>query len=243
MVNSFKPLSNDSQGHAPVRVRSRLRVIQSLAPIKPILRLLATEELALLDAARREDARVSFNRRIKELAAPELAAADTRATNNARLRARRAAYRRARRSATFLPNAISPTYEALILLLLQTAIRGGEAARLRWTDLDEEDMTVMLDGFKYSPRRDLRINPELLTLLQRIPRTCEHVFDFGDRGIKVAWQRFCRRSELDTLTLLRLRKEAVCRAIERFPNINELRAFLGCWRGSEAEFIATIGFY
>jgi integrase len=242
MVNSFKPLSNDNQGQAPVK--SRVRVIRTLAPRKPLMRLFAVEELAVLDAARREDARASFSRRIKELAAPDLAAADTQATNDARLRARRAAYRRARFSAGLLLNATSPTLEALIVLLLQTAISGSDAVQLQWTDLDEQAMTVMLPGFKYRPRRYLPLSPDLLALLQRIPRTSDHVFDFGGHGIAVAWQRFCRRSGLNTLTLRRLRNEALFRAIERFPNTLKLMAFLGHYRRlsvSEAKFIGIFG--
>jgi integrase len=147
---------------------------------------------------------------------------------DARLKARKAAYRKAKSSASLLPHVISPTYEALILLLLQTAIRGGDVVQLRWTDLDEQAMTVMLDGLNIARGVFCPLTPALLALLQRLPRTSSRVFDFGAPcGFRAVWQRFCKRSGLTTLTLHRLRNEAVFRAQERFGNEVELRAFLG----------------
>jgi hypothetical protein len=67
MVKSFKTLTSDTRVHPPARLKSRVRVIRTLAPREPPLRLLAAEEVAVLETARREDALASLNKRIKEL--------------------------------------------------------------------------------------------------------------------------------------------------------------------------------
>lgn len=237
MVKSFKPLHNDIRVHVPADF-SRLRPLQTLAPREPFVRLGTAEESALLEAARREDALAAQGQRIKGLAAPDLAVADMQAIHSDRLRARRAAFRRARSCAATFSHPVPPAYEALVHMLLQTAL-GGSVAQLRWTDLDERAMTVTLDGYMYRPQRVLAITPELLVLLQRLPRTSTRIFDFGGSGITSAWRNFCRRPELTLLEIghSRLRREAVYRASERFPTECELRAFLGHMPRSSRRFL------
>jgi hypothetical protein len=160
----------------------------------------------LLEAARAEDFCLSQSRQVKALAAPELTASDSVTGKGARQKARKAAYRRARTTAS--PDyPAPPQFEAFILLLLDACFRPLEALTLEWADVDEAAGTVSLQGFKNTPTRTFRINADTLALLQRLPRTSPRVFDLSYRALSASWRSICRRSELHPLRLTTLRHE------------------------------------
>ncbi len=189
---------------------SRLQAKQ--ATCAPYREVSAAEVVRLLEAARCEDSRASLCQRIKKLAAPGLAASDALTANAARLKVRRAAYRRARVIATATPQPAAPEYEAFIRILLVTGLRTRDTLRLSWSGLDEQGLTVTLPGVRYQPHRVVEITPEILGLLQRLPRTSPNLFNFGQHELDTAWRRICLGSGLATLRLSHLRQEAVRRA-------------------------------
>ena len=187
------------------------------------------EEQRLLAAARMEDFRLSLSRQVKELAARELTASDSVTGKDARLKARRAAYRRARSlAATWSEHLAAPQCEAFILLLLEEGFRPLEALTFKWSDVNEAAGTVSLEESKYAPRRTFRISVNILALLQRLPRTSPRVFDLSYRALSASWRSICRSSNVHPLRLAALRHEAVCRAVESGRlQPWQLRAFLG----------------
>jgi integrase len=191
-------------------------------------RISLAEEQRLLKAARAEDFRLSLSRQVKELAASELTASDSMTEKDVRLKARRAAYRRARTQAAAWPEHLAaPHCEAFILLLLEAGFRPLPALTLKWSDVDEEAATVSLEESKYAPRRTFRVSVNVLALLGRLPRTSPRVFDLSYPALSAAWRSICKRSNLP-LHLATLRHEAVCRAVESGRlQPWQLRAFLG----------------
>jgi integrase len=72
------------------------------------------------------------------------------------------------------------TYSALLQLLKETAMRIGEAARLKWTDINAQSNTVILNlPEKGSNPRIFKASPKLISMIHASPKKGERVFGNG----------------------------------------------------------------
>ncbi|MBT0159093.1 tyrosine-type recombinase/integrase [Candidatus Bathyarchaeota archaeon A05DMB-2] len=86
---------------------------------------------------------------------------------------------------------------AFLLLLKETAMRRGEAKRLRWTDIDSERNTITLnEPEKRSRPRIWKVTPQLIAQLNALPKNSEKMF--GD----------CKMDSLKSAFLHLRRKQA-----------------------------------
>jgi len=61
--------------------------------------------------------------------------------------------------------------------LKETAMRSGEATRLRWTDIDSNNNTVTVNSpEKGGNPRIIKVSPRLIAMLHNMPRTSDYVF-------------------------------------------------------------------
>jgi integrase len=65
---------------------------------------------------------------------------------------------------------------AFVQLLKETGMRGGEALRLKWTDIDPANRTVNVTPEKGSNPRVFKVSTSLIERLNALPRTSDKVF-------------------------------------------------------------------
>lgn len=66
-------------------------------------------------------------------------------------------------------------------LLKETGMRCGEAFMLKWTDFDFENRTVNITPEKGSEPRQLKVSPQLISMLNSLPRRKEEAFACSSR--------------------------------------------------------------
>ena len=65
---------------------------------------------------------------------------------------------------------------ASLMLLKETGFRIGEAWKLKWTDLDEENGTIKTKAEKHGNPRMFKISPRLIAMLNSLPKKNEYIF-------------------------------------------------------------------
>jgi integrase len=69
-----------------------------------------------------------------------------------------------------------------LLLLKETGMRIGEAWKLKWTDLDDEQGTIRCKAEKHGKPRQFKISPLLISMLQKLPKNNEYLFSNSNLG-------------------------------------------------------------
>jgi integrase len=84
---------------------------------------------------------------------------------------------------------------AFLQLLKETAMRSGEAKRIEWTDIDFEKSLVTLNKpEKGSLARMWRVSPNLISMLNLLPRTSTRLFGSGSiRSYKATYTKMRKR--------------------------------------------------
>lgn len=115
-----------------------------------------------------------------------------------------------------------------------TCMRLGEVCRVTWDDLNNEASTLTIRD-----RKDPRIKkgnnctiplcPESLRIImnQKHTQESERIFPYKPQSIGAAWQRVCKKQQIENLHYHDLRAEGACRLFERGLNIVEVSKITG----------------
>ena len=126
-------------------------------------------------------------------------------------------------------NAMIPMQEC-VKFALESSRRQAEITRLRWDDLIEKDLVIVVRDVKH-PRtkkgNDLesKLTPEALEIIKRQPRTSELIFPYNPKSVGARFTRACRILGIQDLRFHDLRHEATSRLFERGYAIHEVAAF------------------
>ncbi|HEY6644469.1 site-specific integrase [Povalibacter sp.] len=164
------------------------------------VRLLDGEEEQLLDAAREEDRIQSRNRAIQKLLEPVRAkAAALDGSESTRKRYIAAERRTIETNLTTFE--IVPLYETLIVFLLATAARRGEALALLWANTNLLERTAFFPETKNGTARTAPLRAHLIDLLSKLSSTRDaaepRVFPVSGDSWDGAWDRIRARAGLD----------------------------------------------
>jgi len=78
----------------------------------------------------------------------------------------------------------------ILQLLKETGMRIGEAAQLKWRDIDFERMTVSVNTpEKNSNARIFKVSPKLIAMLNMLPKKNDKVFNGEPRGWRILFLR------------------------------------------------------
>jgi len=78
----------------------------------------------------------------------------------------------------------------ILQLLKETGMRIGEAAQLKWRDIDFERMTVSVNTpEKNSNARIFKVSPKLIAMLNMLPKKTDKVFNGEPRGWRILFLR------------------------------------------------------
>ena len=106
-----------------------------------------------------------------------------------------------------------PHIRAHFLLMLYTCMRGGEVKRLQWSNIDFRRNEIALPITKSGRPLYLPMSPEVVALLQDLPRKDGNPFVIcgrqpgkGRDNLAKAWRRICDRAGIDGATMHDLRR-------------------------------------
>lgn len=192
-------------------------------------RLEAGEEVRLLDAARHADQLRSLRLQAAGLSEEDFRAASLLPTPYAKNQARKAAEDKGLRRALDEGYPHIPFYETFIQFQIATAARRGETLGLTWDRIDFRKQTAHVPTSKNGRPRHLSIRRDILTLLEKLPRSSDLVFDISIKELLGAWNTICAQAGVENFHIHDCRHEGISRAAEsgQFPTILDLQGYSG----------------
>lgn len=117
---------------------------------------------------------------------------------------------------------------SLIPLAIETAMRAGELASLKWEHINLSKRTAVLPDTKNGDKRVVPLSLKALEILSRIERNGPNVFQLrSSYAITDAFRRITKRVGITGLRFHDLRHEAVSRLFEKRLNVMEVASISG----------------
>ena len=114
-----------------------------------------------------------------------------------------------------------------VIIAIETAMRRGEIANLKWKHVDLRRRVAHLPETKNGESRDVPLSPRALEILTRRSKvrsmTDSRVFGVEPNGISQAFSRVCKAAGIYDLRFHDLRHEATTRLAERFQPLELAR--------------------
>ena len=121
--------------------------------------------------------------------------------------------------------------EPIVRLALETGARQGEILALEWQHIDFDGPTAFLPDTKTDEPRKIPLSPAAYELLWdlgvRDGVSAGRVFPIGQMAVVHAFQRACKRAEIENLRFHDLRHEATSRLFEKGFNPMEAASVTG----------------
>ena len=104
----------------------------------------------------------------------------------------------------------------LIAWAIETAMRRGEIAAMRWEHLDIEGRVLLLPDTKNGTPREVPLSKAAQAVLDGLPRRPDgRVWGMRPDSISQAFERVCKAADIEGLTFHDLRHEATSRLFEK----------------------------
>nr|WP_297388446.1 site-specific integrase [Acidiferrobacter sp.] len=116
----------------------------------------------------------------------------------------------------------------LITWAIETAMRRGEIAAMRWEHIDRKDRVLLIPETKNGTPRQVPLSTVALQALDSLPRRLDGlVWNMRPDSISQAFERVCKAAGIEGLTFHDLRHEATSRLFEKGLNPMEVAAITG----------------
>ena len=116
----------------------------------------------------------------------------------------------------------------IIILAIETAMRRGEIAAMRWDHLDRKAKVLLIPETKNGAPRQVPLSTSALAVLDALPRRPDgRVWGMRPDSISQAFGRVCKAAGITGLTFHDLRHEATSRLFERGLNPMQVAAITG----------------
>ena len=117
---------------------------------------------------------------------------------------------------------------SLITWAIETAMRRGEIAAMRWEHLDRKAKVLLIPETKNGTRRRVPLSTAALAVLDGLPRRIDgRVWGMRPDSISQAFERVCGAAGIEGLTFHDLRHEATSRLFEKGLNPMQVAAITG----------------
>ena len=117
---------------------------------------------------------------------------------------------------------------SVITWAIETAMRRGEIAAMRWDHLDRKARVLLLPETKNGTSRRVPLSTVALKVLDGLPRRIDgRVWGMRPDSISQAFERVCGAAGIEGLTFHDLRHEATSRLFEKGLNPMEVAAITG----------------
>ena len=116
----------------------------------------------------------------------------------------------------------------LIPWAVETAMRRGEIAAMRWDHLDKKARVLLIPETKTGTPRRVPLSSKALQVLDTLPRQIDgSAWSMRPDSISQAFERVCKAAGIEGLTFHDLRHEATSRLFEKGLNPMEVAAITG----------------
>ena len=116
----------------------------------------------------------------------------------------------------------------LIIWAIETAMRRGEIAAMRWDHLDRRARVLLIPETKTGTPRRVPLSTAALGVLDGLPRRLDgRVWAMRPDSISQAFERVCKSAGIEGLTFHDLRHEATSRLFEKGLNPMQVAAITG----------------
>ena len=116
----------------------------------------------------------------------------------------------------------------LIPWAIETAMRRGEIAAMRWEHLDKKARVLLIPETKTGTPRRVPLSSSALQVLDALPRQIDgSVWSMCADSISQAFERVCKAAGIEGLTFHDLRHEATSRLFEKDLNPMQVAAITG----------------
>ena len=115
----------------------------------------------------------------------------------------------------------------MIEIAIETCMRRGEILGLEWKHIDVERSKALLPNTKNGRSRWVTLTPQVMELLERLPKEDYRVFPITDVAVRQSWDRLRRRAGITDLTFHDLRHEGISRQFESGLSIPQVMAISG----------------
>ena len=116
----------------------------------------------------------------------------------------------------------------LITWAIETAMRRGEIAAMRWDHLDRQARVLLIPETKTGTPRRVPLSTAALGVLDALPRRLDgRVWGMRPDSISQAFERVCKAAGVEGLTFHDLRHEATSRLFEKGLNPMQVAAITG----------------
>ena len=116
----------------------------------------------------------------------------------------------------------------IITWAIETAMRRGEIAAMRWEHLDRKARVLLIPETKNGTPRRVPLSTAALAVLDGLPRRLDgRVWGMRPDSISQAFERVCKAAEVEGLTFHDLRHEATSRLFEKGFNPMQVAAITG----------------
>ena len=116
----------------------------------------------------------------------------------------------------------------IIIWAIQTAMRRGEIAAMRWEHLDRKARVLLIPETKNGTPRRVPLSTAALVVLDGLPRRIDgRVFAMHTGSISRAFAEACKAAGIEGLTFHDLRHEATSRLFEKGLNPMQVAAITG----------------
>ena len=122
----------------------------------------------------------------------------------------------------------NPVMQSVIEIAIETAMRRGEIASMRWEHVNFKEKTLFIPDTKSGTPRHIPLSCRALEILDILPRRLDGwVFGLKPRSITQTFERVCRRAGIVDLRFHDLRHEATSRLFEKGLNTMEVASITG----------------
>ena len=116
----------------------------------------------------------------------------------------------------------------IIIWAIETAMRRGEIAAMRWEHLDRKARVLLVPETKTGTPRRVPLSTAALAVLDALPRRLDgKVWGMRPDSISQAFERVCKAAGIEGLTFHDLRHEATSRLFEKGLNPMQVAAITG----------------
>ncbi len=127
-----------------------------------------------------------------------------------------------------LLEATSEEMGRLIRFALESGMRRGEIAGMKWEQVDLQKKTVILPETKNGQKRIVPLSPEAVRILSSLPRRIDgNVWSLAADAVSQAFAQACHKANISGLRFHDLRHEATSRFFENGFNVMEVAAITG----------------
>lgn len=115
----------------------------------------------------------------------------------------------------------------IVLFAMETAMRRGEILELTWDNVDVKKRTAFLPETKNGEARTVPLSENALSILKKLPKESNTVFDTTAYALRMAFGRARKRAGIDNFRFHDLRHEATSRFFEKGLNVMEVSSITG----------------